>query len=702
MSVFPPSSHKFSIACGAGGAYVEVTDKVVFDEGAVTRSWGRQSSFSDAAPSTFSFTLDNRDGRFTPGTATPVAPVLTRLTEGMGVCWELNGQLRYGQIRSLPMVFPGVGVASSLRLRVTVSDSLAVAARTDIDPLSSAMVLGALPFLFWPLNDAVGSWTAADKSGSSVTPLTQFVPAFPAPIVGTFTFGADGPVQVADDQVRFDLPANASGGAPATGLSASGLFVEYASATDLGSWGAWFTRGSIQGALIITVSTSGSFPTFNFGVNASGFPVFNSVPAVGAPTLPVGEAHYLAVRTTAVFAGTWTITQTLYVDGVAQPSTGTVGTPFLAAGQTYQVVVQLQQAIADGAVSGFIAHLSHTQRPVNEALAGITTEGQRITAIASTVPTVTLATLPTDLDSAVIGNAASAGSALDAFNEIIRGEQGHIYTTVTGTLLAPVEKVTVRGRTRPETVTATFTTVDDIIGAPDIGRNITNTVSAVDVSGSDYKVRVTNDSLLPLVGSANASAQLALADPVDLRAWGEDRILRGINSGIDVFSIDVNARSTTTSRWADLMALIPGNRYRVAGLPVAQLGISSWDGWFLGAQEVHTQTDNLFTLYFERCLPRTGIFDTDRFMADGDLTLSANINASVTSITVATIGATFTIDPTDFPIDIEIGSEQLRATAATGATPQVLTVVRGVNGTTAATHTAGDLVDLAEDTLWAF
>jgi len=688
MSVFLPSSHKFAIACGAGGAYVEVTDWVVFNEGAVTRSWGRQSAFSDATPSTFSFTLDNRDGRFTPGYATGIAPVVIPLSEGMGVSWELNGQLRHGQIRSMPLVFPDVGVASSLRVRVVVSDSLTVAARTSIDTLADTARTNAGSLLFWPLDDSSGSRRALEASANDSLVAR-----------GSVTFGEPGIPMVSESMVRLESAGGSTAELAAYTPAVAPILYPDA---DVGAWGFWASYSGVGNAQVSVNTKASAFYPMIVGIYPDQVR-FSTNSSAATLSLDTSIPHYYSWTTAAVFAsGNWRITIRGYVDGVLVGGANTTPLTNPTFTQEQRQVKSVILSVDNGDGVAYFSRLSHTATLPNEAVANTNTEGSRLTGIASLVP-LNLDTLPTDLGNELVGEQGS-GSALDLINEIIRGEQGHIYTTVAGTLLAPVEKVTVRSRVRPETVTTTFVTTADILDSPDIGRDTTNTVSAVNVNGSDNRIQVTNSDLEPLVGSANTSGSLAFSDIVNLRAWGEDRILRGVNKGIDVFSITVNARSTTASRWADLLALTPGYRYRVSGLPTAQLGISTWDGWFLGAAETHTQEDNLFTLYFERTLPKTGIFDTDRWMADGALTLSANVNAAVTSMSIATSDplTKFTTTGGDLPVDVVMGTEQMRVTAVTGATPQVFTIVRGVNGTTATTHVAGETLELTPETLFAY
>jgi hypothetical protein len=88
-------------------------------------------------------------------------------------------------------------------------------------------------------------------------------------------------------------------------------------------------------------------------------------------------------------------------------------------------------------------------------------------------------------------------------------------------------------------------------------------------------------------------------------------------------------------------------------------------------------------------------------MASGELTLNTGINSSVTSISVESTGAL--LSTTETPYTIQFDDEQMTVTAVSGASsPQTVTVTRGVNGTTAATHADNAVLVSVPDSLYAF
>lgn len=706
MTVFNPSSHKFAIACGTGGAFVEVTSSVVFNEGAVTRSWGRKDAFSDASPANFAFTLDNRDGKFTPGFVTGIAPVVLPLAKGMGVSWELNGQIRSGRIRSVVPIFPPEGRPDAARVRVTVDDVLAVAARTSIETVVAGMVDATRPLAYWALDDPAGSDRAAETSGSNRPTLDKF---YPDATGSKVEFGVAGVAEMGTTAAQVTVPTNGGPIIYTVGLRSSPMTFIYPTDTDFGWWGAWIERGMVYtpegnyGVGDTRMTINFGTDRFVIGITYDGRIAYGWDTGTLNTTFSISnrDMHYFAVRFTRPTAGSPSIRATPVYMGSTLSS---VTSSSFTISNTKTVVTTLEAANVPGE-QGFKARFSqftHSMLRVPLDIGVGTTAATRLTALAAAVPQLTLDTLPTDLTLSPIGEQGS-GSVLDLMNEIIRGEQGHIYSVSSGTLLAPVERVRVKSRTRPDAVTATFTVTDDVMGAPDMGYETTNTVSAATATGPTTKVTAQNPALEDLVGSANTSVQLALVDPVDLRAFADDRILRGVSTSVDVLSVVVNARSTTASRWSDMLNMTPGLRYRISGLPTTQLGFSFWDGWFLGADELHDQENNSFTLHFERTLPPAGIYDTSRYMAGGALSLSSAINSSVTSMSVATNDANVKLHTgADLPYVVLVDAEQINVTAVTSATPQVATVTRGFNGTTAAAHSAAALVEMADFAPYAY
>jgi hypothetical protein len=105
---------------------------------------------------------------------------------------------------------------------------------------------------------------------------------------------------------------------------------------------------------------------------------------------------------------------------------------------------------------------------------------------------------------------------------------------------------------------------------------------------------------------------------------------------------------------------------------------------------VHTITFN--------CMPAEPFmvaeYGTARYDADGS-TVTSNITATATSLSATKSGTTlWTTDPTAFPFDIRVGGERMTVTNITGSTsPQTMTVVRSKNSVVKA-QTSGTAIAL--------
>ena len=82
-------------------------------------------------------------------------------------------------------------------------------------------------------------------------------------------------------------------------------------------------------------------------------------------------------------------------------------------------------------------------------------------------------------------------------------------------------------------------------------------------------------------------------------------------------------------------------------------------------------------------------------------TLASGVNATATTLSVATTGPVWTTDPAEFPIDVMVGGERMTVTRITGtSSPQTFTVRRSVNGI-AKSQAVGAAVDLFRPAIYA-
>jgi hypothetical protein len=75
----PRLAQVITAAMGPASAFVDITASVDLEAG-ITRNWGRSDPTSDTAPSTFTLTVDNPDGRYTPAGPDNVLPTVPATT----------------------------------------------------------------------------------------------------------------------------------------------------------------------------------------------------------------------------------------------------------------------------------------------------------------------------------------------------------------------------------------------------------------------------------------------------------------------------------------------------------------------------------------------------------------------------------------------------------------------------------------------
>jgi len=667
-----------AVGVGAAGALVDVTALNAGPEG-VTYSYGPADGFSATPPSIFSLTLENQDGRFTPGnTAAAVAAgYAATLTEGMQVSWQLGTRIVRGTIRS---ILPATDAANWGRLTIVCDDMLGDLGRFKFGADFGASVALGQAYDFWPMSDAGLSGTAVDVSASGAQPFVMSGS-------GVATFGIAPPSVFTGTQVDLSAAAAASGSFACSPPAGFAVVTDGIPGTQLGQWGMWVTPMNSTSFFEFGSGRWGS--TWKFGIQNSSFVFFagstSTYSIVSSPFI-VGQPYYWSSSLSGK-------TLTFYINGVAVAS----DTVALLSNVTPTVFTIGNASYGASQVRVGQVYFG-PQRYAGET-AGITTEAARVSAICSAVPTVTLGTVGA-LSSAAIGPAHVSGSGLDALNDVIKTEQGYVYTTTTGTLLSPTQSITVRERTRPATATYTFDVSSEISDVPSLVRDITNAASTVTVTGPDNSVRVVDTSSASRGGTVSETVELESS--VDLTAWGQDRILRGNNLSLRLASVSIDAMTTPTDRSADLLAIKPGDRLSLTGLPSAVLGFSSLDGLVLGASESHPQGPQAAHVFTFRCaivLAATGIYDTDLYANGGNNTISTTLTNVATSMLCTSADVVTLFETSAMNYYLLVDSEVVKVTACSApvAGVQTLTITRAQFGTAAAAHAVGAVPEVYAD-----
>lgn len=687
--------HTFKIACGTAGAFVDVTAKVLTDQGGVTRSYGRQSAFSDFSGGTFSFTLSNPDGLLTPdNTAVGATP----LSEGMYVTWQTDtgsfgtapSRLVSGKIAvggGIQFIFVDPGVPASARLRITVSDMLIETGRhTPNSPLAGAMAMGS-SYLYFPLNEPVGSVQATELTGN-MSPLTAQLSFVSGAVIGPF--GVAGPAALSGE-TQMQLVSGVSLRSTVTLPKPIPL-----PSGSLGALGLWATVNQLTGTgtgsgFVVDVGIGAASAGLSFVIDAGVLSVSGIANSNFYPIAAGVAAYFVSAYT---YSGT-TVTETIYKNGVALGSANftLASPPTSIASLDLQVNGGFNNPATDSIT---IAHISYAPALIHEEYAGITTPANRLAAIDATTPEITLAALPANISTTSVGVAATSGqSVLDQLNDVARTTQGQLFCSTAGSGTAPVQTIGYRDRDRPATPSATWVTGVDYTGNPDFERDLSNTVGEVDVSSPAGSFPVTAADLKAKVFSANTTWSILCAYVMDAIAAAYDRLNRGRKNAVDIQSITVDNMGLLVSRAADLFSLALGDRERITALP-SQLGYTNAtrDGYLIGVTELWSSVSAAFTLYLENCpVVTTAVYGTNRYAAGGTMTVGA-VNSSVTTFTLTSSDILSPLGTADLPYTMLVDSEQVTVTAVTGTGPWTATVTRAANGTTAAPHLAGALIDV--------
>lgn len=146
----------------------------------------------------------------------------------------------------------------------------------------------------------------------------------------------------------------------------------------------------------------------------------------------------------------------------------------------------------------------------------------------------------------------------------------------------------------------------------------------------------------------------------------------------------------------DVFALREGDVIRITDLPPQHpIWPADLDLVVLGDQYQANSVSLVVSLNCASAVPWTvAIWGESRY--HGDSTLASAVDADDTSLSLATVGELWTVDPGDFPFDLQVGPEVMTVTAISGASsPQTATVVRNVN-LLARAHSAGTSVTPAD------
>jgi hypothetical protein len=247
---------------------------------------------------------------------------------------------------------------------------------------------------------------------------------------------------------------------------------------------------------------------------------------------------------------------------------------------------------------------------------------------------------------------------------------------------------------RPGTSALTVNLDDDQDGPPTFSFDTSGVADVVTVTS--HSVSATWVYTGTQLTGRNLTVSSALVSTSSAQNLAQYRAALGRSSTAIPSQITVDVATATNALAASLLTLRPGARVTITGCPTSILGYSTVDALVVGVTETYTSESARYVIALQSLLGGGSAFTLDDAtlgLLDGDAAnaLPSTITSGATSIAVSNDSVTHFSTATPYPIRID--AEQMTVTAVSQAAgTDTLTVTRGVNGTTAASHSAGALV----------
>ncbi len=301
-------------------------------------------------------------------------------------------------------------------------------------------------------------------------------------------------------------------------------------------------------------------------------------------------------------------------------------------------------------------------------------------------------------DSTLVSWTESNGrTLLDVWSEL---------ATTTGSILATLpdgRRYWRRGvDCRPTTVTIHLDVELDLQGGP-VWEHVERP-TRVTASSPGGSATIIDEETELSTGGVTADASISTcASTADGAAQVAASIVRR-NQRLRLSRAAVDLTLSATDRWASIMALVPGDRGRLGGLPVGLYGATYVDWYVDGWVETYTPDSVLFVFDTQAADdPSNAITDSatyGRVAADAGSTVTSGTCVGATgtgTIVITTTGTPWTVDAADYPMDLDWNGERLTVNTAPASptSPQTMTVTsRGVAPTGARIHAADEAIDM--------
>lgn len=642
----------------------------------VTVTAGRRPRGRQAETATFSISLKNTSGRYTPRDGrsplwphvTRDTPVRWRISTDSGSTWHLRFA---GHVRRWPIEWPG----DSARMAITkvTADGLLYRLGRGTPPAWSAMrrTITADPttLAYWPVEDGA----SAGQVGSAIPghpPLATADGVEFRAVDDQSWYQADPQVTQYGTSAQADLAAGASirGRMPAdvTAATTSEWCVEVASGVDVG-----LADGPV---VVLEVTTPGGTYTRwrVMWLGALGAPLAMQAVAItpeGVETVVASLSgsypSYLLSRLRARQVG-GSIAVDLVLGGV--PTSGSIAGTL--AGVSAVAVNPTGRKINGEYPAGHISVHSTTPgyNPFDLLLSHWgDTAVARLSRVCAE-ERIALSAVPDPLSAATRMGWQRPATRLELLREVETTDGG--YLTEQGFGLGYRTRISLEN----QPVRLTIDAAQRQLGAPfrpEEEADIVNDVTVEREGGSSARAATGGESVPDSVTVATSS-DAVLADHAGWRLWLASTDEPQYQAEINLHTLQDAA---LVDEWLSMQA---GDRWQIINPPpqhppgpVDQL-LDGWAETWRGRRWWRVQ------LVGSPASPWTvATVDGDQRVATDATTLAAGITATALTLTLS---ETWTADPADMPLDVRVGGEQVRLASITGTTATVATGGRGLNG----------------------
>lgn len=540
----------------ASRTWTDVTSKVRHEDAVRILKWrGEENEVANA--SRMSLTLENADGRFTPGLTSGAHYPNVKKGRPIRVTVTHNGNTyrRFlGYIEEWLVEWPGV-VANSAVCRIAASSRMGrLVSGMELKSIIEEEFLLDSPVAYYTLGEPEGSTNANDTSGNNGPRLEAFdLPGYPAP-----TFGqATGPATDGLTAVTF-----------ATGLRrylATANFVLDDAPLTIECAFSIASAPTSGGDIMYVFSPTGSvgFGVESDGTAAAGYA--GSVFVTGTANLCDGNVHVIAV-TASRSGGTGTIE--LYVDGVMVDSASgavTSGTPFNTLGVGGAMNSSTDSlAVAHAAVFDAVLSSTRLADHADACLTGFAGE----TAAARLARYAAYAGIPTAEQSFETGDVpdlahidTTGKTALACFREVEATEGGVLFDAGDGTLKF-------HDRSHRYAAASAFSTslspvVVPLTPALD-DKQLVNDMTATGSTG--IPGRAFDQASLDDYGRYDKSLDVATSDPDEPLMAAAWRVGRYAEPAARIPGVEVHLNKATVALTDSVLAAEVGTKFTLTGL----------------------------------------------------------------------------------------------------------------------------------------